>query len=121
MIANGALGGAMLGAAALRFFPPTRYNVYPRCPVYSSLHILCPGCGMTRALAALLRGRIHEALDWNPLAVACMPFALVFLAKCYVRAVDAEEFVWPDILEPWLKVSLVVIAVFTIVRNLHPF
>ncbi|MDQ2833704.1 MAG: DUF2752 domain-containing protein [Acidobacteriota bacterium] len=60
----------MAGGAAgwvLRRFPPERYGFYPQCPVYASLHVKCPGCGATRALAALLHGRVLEALHWNAL------------------------------------------------------
>jgi hypothetical protein len=121
MIANGVLACATLVAALLRLFPPGSYAIYPKCPVYACFHILCPGCGATRALAALLGGRIHEAFHWNPLAIACMPFLLLFLGKCYVRAVRAQEFVFPDVPQAWLKVSLVVMAAFTIVRNLNFF
>ena len=121
MIANGVLAGVMLVAALLRFFPPGIYAIYPPCPVYAFFHILCPGCGITRALAALLGGRIHEAFHWNPLAIVCMPFLLLFLGKCYVRAVRAQEFIFPDVPQASLTVCLVVMAAFTIVRNLHFF
>ena len=121
MIANGALAGVTLVSAVLRFFPPGIYAIYPRCPVYAFFHILCPGCGITRALAALLGGRIHEAFQSNPLATVCMPFLLLFLGKCYVRAVRAQEFVFPDVPQASLTVCLVGMAAFTIVRNLHFF
>jgi hypothetical protein len=121
MIANGVLAGATLAAALLRFFPPGSYAIYPQCPVYLCLHILCPGCGLTRALAALLGGRIREAFEFNPLAIACMPFLLLFLGKCYLRAVRAQEFVIPAVPQAWLNLCLVVMAAFTIVRNLHFF
>ena len=121
IIANGVLAGVTLVAALLRFFPPGIYAIYPTCPVYAFFHIMCPGCGITRALAALLGGRIHEAFHWNPLAIVCMPFLLLFLGKCYVRAVRAQEFVFPDFPQASLTVCLVAMAAFTIVRNLHFF
>ena len=121
MIANGVLAGVTLGALLLRLFPPSRYAVYPPCPVYAFFHVLCPGCGLTRALAALLGGRIQEAFHFNPLAIVCMPFLLLFLGKCYVRAVRAQEFVFPDVPQASLAVCLVGMAAFTIVRNLHFF
>ncbi len=121
IIANGVLAGVTLVAALLRFFPPGSYAIYPKCPVYVCFHIMCPGCGATRALAALVGGRIHEAFHWNPLAIVCMPFLLLFLGKCYVRAVRAQEFVFPDFSQASLTVCLVAMAAFTIVRNLNFF
>jgi Protein of unknown function (DUF2752) len=121
IIANGVLACGTLVAALLRFFPPGSYAIYPKCPVYVCFHILCPGCGATRAMAALLGGRIHEAFHWNPLAIVCMPFLLLFLGKYYVRAVRAQEFVFPDVPQASLTVCLVGMAAFTIVRNLHFF
>jgi hypothetical protein len=121
MVANGALACAALAAALLRFFPPGSYDIYPKCPVYACFHVLCPGCGATRALAALLGGRIHEAFHWNPLVTACMPFLLLFLGKCYVRAVRAREFVFPHFRQASPTVCLAAMAAFTIVRNLHFF
>jgi hypothetical protein len=46
------------GCVVLRF-PPDSSGFYPRCPIFFWLHLDCPGCGGTRALAALLRGRLN--------------------------------------------------------------
>ena len=56
--ANIALLSVALATVVLLRFPPAEYSFYPRCPIFASLHLLCPGCGATRALAALLRLRI---------------------------------------------------------------
>jgi hypothetical protein len=73
-------GGIAALAALLRRFPPDRYNVYPRCPIYTYLQLQCPGCGTTRALAALLHGHIAEALRFNPLTTLLLPIALLYTA-----------------------------------------
>jgi hypothetical protein len=50
----------------------------------------CPGCwlcGMSRAFAALGHGRIAEAVQYNPLALAAWPLAwLVALGGAFVLA-----------------------------------
>lgn len=50
------------------------------CVFLHFLGIPCPGCGMTRALCALLRLDFVGALKYNPL-IFCMPyvFAYIFL------------------------------------------
>ena len=107
-------------ACVVLLFPPASSGFYPRCPIYLWLHIYCPGCGGTRALAALLHGRLNEAAHWNAMVVIFFPFAAVFLALTYSRAMRATTFLWPTIPDSLLKLSLVLIAIFTVVRNLAP-
>jgi hypothetical protein len=117
-IANLAVGGAALTTYLLVRFPPVASGFYPRCPVLTWLHVYCPGCGGTRALAALLHGRLSEAIHWNALVVLLLPFAAVFLASTYWRAIRKAEFHWPAVSDASLKVLLVGIGIFTLTRNL---
>ncbi|WP_446744420.1 DUF2752 domain-containing protein [Silvibacterium acidisoli] len=105
-------------AFLLRRFPPETTQFYPRCPVYVWLHLYCPGCGGTRAAAALLHGRFMEAIHWNIAFVMLSPLVLLFLALCYWRAVQRKDFVWPAVPESLLKTILVLSAVFFIARNI---
>ena len=110
---------AGISAAALLYrFPPEQYSFYPACPVYRYLHLYCPGCGSTRALAALLHGRVLEAMHYNPLFVALLPLLLVFAAVVYGKAVIKNEIQWPQIPKPALTLLLGIVAFFTIARNL---
>ncbi len=71
-----------MAAGVLFVFPPERYGFYPRCPVYETFGLLCPGCGATRAAAALLHGHVLDALHWNALFVAALfTFTLYALIK----------------------------------------
>jgi hypothetical protein len=118
MTAFGGLLAFMLAAYVLYHFPPETSSFYPRCPVYLWLHLYCPGCGGTRAVAALLHGRMREALHWNAAVVAALPFAFAFSATAFVRAVRPRAFSWPLLPQPVLAPLLVAIGVFTIARNL---
>jgi hypothetical protein len=99
-------------AAILLLFPPTRYSFYPQCPIYQFLGILCPGCGTTRALAALLHGHILDALRLNPLTTIMVPLA-IFWILFSPRPLKLLQ-LSPATL--WLMFSFV--AAFTLVRNL---
>lgn len=105
-------------AAVLLRFPPSQYDFYPRCPVYALLHIECPGCGTTRALAALLKGHVMEALRLNALSMSLLPIAAGYAAACYWRYLRREPFRWPQLPPAALYTALAVAALFTVLRNL---
>ncbi len=111
---------AVLAAAAVVLFryPPQQFGFYPTCPVYTLLHLQCPGCGATRALAALLHGQLREALHDNPLFVFALPFAAHWSIRSYLRFLQHNRFRWPRLPQPAIYAALVLTAFFTIVRNL---
>jgi hypothetical protein len=110
---------AAIGAVGLLFeFPPDRYGFYPPCPVYRYLHLYCPGCGATRALAALLHGRLAEAMHYNPLFVMLLPLLLLFAGVVYWSAVTRNRIEWPQVPASWAASMLTVMAAFTLLRNL---
>ena len=51
------------------------------CPFDSLLHIPCLGCGATRALRALMQGRLRESLSWHPAVAFFAAEAAVFLVS----------------------------------------
>lgn len=60
----------------------------PTCPSAFFLGIPCPGCGLTRAAAALLRGDLRAAFGFHPLAFVLAPLfagALLHALFDYVR------------------------------------
>ncbi|HEY5253537.1 MAG TPA: DUF2752 domain-containing protein [Acidobacteriaceae bacterium] len=102
----------------LHHFPPTTSSFYPRCPVFTWLHLYCPGCGGTRALAALLHGRLIEAMHWNAMVVLLLPFATFYFVASYWRAIRRADFQWPNVSSTSLAVILVCVGIFTVLRNL---
>lgn len=99
-------------AALLLYFPPDQYSFYPQCPIHHYLRILCPGCGATRALAALLRGHITEALQLNALTTLSLPFIAAW--ALFTR----KPLRWPQIPAAAIYMAFAVTALFTIARNL---
>lgn len=117
LVASAAVGAAV-GTVVLLRFPPAQYSFYPRCPIAAYLHLQCPGCGATRALAALLHGYLEAALRMNALFVCLLPFLVGYAAVCCFRAWNAERFNWPNVPERGLYVALGLALLFTIVRNI---
>jgi len=115
-LAHALLVGGVLVCAALVIWPA---GFFPACPIHLWLGIECPGCGATRALAALLRGRWMEAMRLNALFVVLLPCGVGFAAVSYRRAMRAGEFGWPRVHEGGVYAVLAVAAAFTVARNLR--
>jgi hypothetical protein len=107
----------LAGVAILYEFPPEQYHFYPQCPVFRYLHVYCPGCGATRALAALLHLRIAEALHYNALVVLLVPILLAYIAAAYLKARRDEVFTWPRVPAFGLTALLVMSVAFGVLRN----
>jgi len=92
-----ALAACACGGAAtfLYLVDPNRHAVYPTCLLYQTTGIYCAGCGATRAVHALLHGRIIEALHDNALFVLALPF-LLRMAWMYLPAAWRAN-AWPDL------------------------
>jgi hypothetical protein len=115
-----------LAAILLLRFPPAQYSFYPQCPIYEMLHLQCPGCGATRAIAAVLHGHFLEAMSLNALITLLLPFAAAYGILCYYRLLQRKDLRWPQPPQPppaVLYAALAVAAIFTVIRNLplHPF
>ena len=105
-------------AALLLRYPPEQYTFYPQCPIHQYLHLDCPGCGTTRALAALLHGHLLTALHFNPLTTLLLPVALFYAIASYLCLLRNQPIHWPQPSTRTLQAALAVTLIFTIVRNL---
>ena len=50
-----------------------------QCPIYETLGIICPGCGMTTAVAMLLQGHWHLAAQTHAFAPVILIVLLIML------------------------------------------
>ena len=64
---------AMIIFAAFAFivksFSIDLLGIFPPCIVLKHFGTICPGCGITRSVAALLEGRIPDSFMFHPLPV----------------------------------------------------
>ncbi len=98
--------------------PPAQSSFYPRCPIYEYLHLQCPGCGATRALAALLRGHFREAMHCNALVTVLLPIAAIYGVLWYRHFLRREDIRWPQIPQATIYCALGIAAAFMVLRNL---
>ncbi len=112
------LAATTLLAITLNSFPPSTNSFYPQCPIYTFLHIRCPGCGSTRALAALLTGHIADALRLNALTTCLFPVTVVAAVRHSLRTDTANRPLNPTARRITLSLGFGTAALFTVVRNL---
>jgi hypothetical protein len=105
--------------ACLYWFPPAGYGFYPRCPFFALTNLECPGCGITRALAALLHGRFALSWHYNPLALLVLPMLAAYFAIGYWRTIRCGQWSFPQLPSSIPVAMLVLIVLFGVARNLQ--
>jgi hypothetical protein len=71
---------------ALAVLPLSFFEAAPSlCLVKHFLHLPCPGCGMTRALACIFHGNFLEAFHYNPLVGIVFPLLSFIWLKTILR------------------------------------
>ena len=96
---------ALVGFIAVAFMPIEGLgHSFDFCPIHRATGLPCPGCGMTRAMAAVSQGHFDLALGANPFVVMVGPFLLLLA----LPALMPQRTVWAleqrlDAFEPWLS------------------
>jgi hypothetical protein len=108
----------ILTAALLFYFPPALYHFYPQCPIHQYLHLDCPGCGATRALAALLHGHLLQAFRLNALTTLLLPIATLYATRSYLHLLRRQPIPLPQPSPRTLQLACAITLAFTILRNL---
>ena len=112
-----ALVGAVGALAVVWGAEPQGQFFYPRCWLHQSTGLLCPGCGATRALHALLHGDLRTAWTLNPLVVALLPVGWAYGAHAAWAWRTGRRWM-PPLGGRHIAVLTAVAFVFGIVRNL---
>jgi hypothetical protein len=91
---------------------------FPKCPFLTLTGLKCPGCGSQRAMHQIIHGDIASAFRLNPMFFPALLYALAGYGIAFFSPRS-----WPQIRDRWFsigaaKVSLVVIFLFWIGRNL---
>lgn len=115
------LAATAMGAGAMVFlFNPATHQFYPVCLFHALTGLNCPGCGMTRALYALLHGNLRVALKDNALFILTLGALAVWAAQFVVRKIRHQPTTF-NVPPKYLWLSLVIALVFAVVRNLPGF
>jgi len=88
--------GVLLGVPAL-FVAAYVYPLIPSlgrikiCAVRGFLGCDCPGCGLVRSFAALVRGRLKDSVDMHPLGVVIALWLVYFFGRSMVEAFSGKR------------------------------
>lgn len=108
-LSAGKRGGVLL----LLFLALVIYVFRVPCPFYTVTGYLCPGCGVTRMIDALLHGDLSAAFGYNPFLMVATPVLLLAVVdeKCHPKQRQK--------LREGLYIALVFFAVvFAVCRNI---
>jgi hypothetical protein len=121
MLAGILLGAMGIGAGAvLFFFDPGTHAFYPVCLFHAMTGLNCPGCGMTRALSALLHGNFLLALKDNVLFVLTLAGLLIWGARLALQKLRNRPVTF-NVPPKFLWTFLALALVFGVLRNLPGF
>ena len=101
----------ILAVAVYYYFGQIIMHLLPPCLLYTLTGLKCPMCGGQRAVYQLIHGNLLEALKFNALLILSI-FAglLIFLQMLYTRSFHIKLI--------WIYIYVVLIFVFTIIRNI---
>jgi Protein of unknown function (DUF2752) len=115
------LGATVVGAGAMVFFfNPSTHGFYPVCLFHSLTGLNCPGCGATRALYALLHGKVRLAVKDNALFMVLVVALAVWGARLAVRKMRNQPATF-QVPAKFLWTFLAIAFFFAVVRNLPGF
>jgi len=105
------------------FVNPSETNYYPKCPLYVTTGIYCPGCGSQRATYELLHFHFLGVLKQNLLYILGIFILVYHLIVSLLNTVFNKK-IYNYLYHPktpWIL--LIIILVFWVLRNLpyYPF
>ncbi len=91
----------------------------PGCLTYEAFGINCPGCGLTRSVAALLNGDILLSLRQNPILIFSILAFAVFYLEFALRSFGLN-IRFPIHSTRLLYAVLIIWGVYSVLRNFIP-
>lgn len=107
----------LFGLLLVKKFNPEEKSFFIPCMFYKTTGLKCPGCGMTRAMHYLVNGNIEKAI-WYNLMIVPGSFVLIYSGYRYMRYIVKDEPIVNKTLDYMLKIFLIILIMFMIVRNI---
>ena len=79
--------------------------------------LLCPGCGMTHAMAAAFHGNFRQAMYYNALSLTLLPIILIYLVIKLIQYVIKGTDTFKPLEIVFLTICLAVCLGYFLLRN----
>ncbi len=100
---------AVLCIAAFYYFVDPASGLMPRCAFRTLTGYECPGCGVQRALHALLHGHLAEAWHYNAYVFFALPAAIFYIV------VEQGRHRWPRLHYATVRPAAVIVIGLSII------
>lgn len=101
------------------FLDPSDHRYFPKCPIFFSTGLQCPGCGSQRAIHQLLQGNIVQSIAFNPLVIIFLPYILIGWMAQILKGLPLMESIRLRFYGVYAAYTiLAIVIIFTIVRNI---
>lgn len=80
-----------MSGVVLYYLNPTQYWFMPKCPFKLITGFSCPGCGIQRAVHAILHGEFAEGIKYNYYLSYSGPYAMAFIIEWMMPIGKARE------------------------------
>lgn len=108
----------LAGSLILLVAGPSGGGWFPGCLFHRLTGLHCPGCGMTRAVHAMLHGDVSAAFRLNPLGMTVLPLGLAWLGIQLPSWLRGSDLKWP-LAGRWLVRGIIgVLLFYWISRNI---
>ena len=103
----------------IKLFPAVRALIFSwKCPFYTLTGLYCPGCGGTRAVLLLLKGRLIESFLMHPIVLNGAALYVWFMAShtlSFLTKGAVSGLRWRNI---YLWAGLIIIAANWLLKNI---
>ncbi len=93
------------------------FNVNIPCAIYEKTGYYCPGCGMTRAIKALLSGDILASLKYHPIVVYLIGIGSIFMILNTISLISKKDFSGMRLKNCFILIIPIIIAVQWVIKN----
>ncbi len=95
------------------------YRVTIPCPIKTFTGLYCPGCGITRAIFALLDGQLYQAYRYNSILFIDIP--IVLFLEIFEKLFGKNNKKIKCISNIILNILLVITILYGVLRNIPSF